>query len=804
MSLTIDYGIDLGTTNSCIAVSEAGVPTVVRIGRADYIPSAVYRVGLPGSKEGVLTRVGMNAKSLLPQQETWGGGQDSQTDGPVALEFKRRMGERTWSHRFTRGGGQASAVELSAAVLRELIEEAALSQDEPIEAAVITCPSSFMQPQWDATREAALLAGLRQVELYEEPVAACLAYKMDRQTISSRWLVFDLGGGTFDCALAGVDAGMIRVLDHAGDNRLGGKDMDIALVDTCLRPLLPSHIADDVIRDHSSSWWRLRDAAESAKIELSKIAKTTTTIHVEGFPGDPGYALQYDLTREELNGIEKGVVDKAIRISKDLLDRNQFELRHIDRVVLVGGPTFSPYLRSEVGRQLGIPVDASLDPMTAVARGAAYYARSRRLTEARRLPSPSPGRRSVVVEINYQPVTPNKEPLITGKLLVSPATGWQIQLECVRTLWSSGRIAVQGNGAFQTVVPLADGENRVSIRVWNSQGQEVEPSEPEIRIVLGTAPPTSIPHSLGLGVVTSNGGVEWLFRPGESTSSGLRKKTGHFATTKSLKKGEKGQIVLIPICEGKEEKAYVNRVIGQITIKSEKITKDLPQGTPIDVEVEWNADNKKMNAHAWIDLLEYGDDMEKVCTDLSVDFPQLQNAMEEVERAVSYLDGIKEEDDAVSQCLSSVQSQDLMRVATRLVEQSERDLDDRQRAWEAITHVKVVIGPAWEKAEANSLWKWAEVHRKTEENVRQAFRILASSDHEKKNELQAGLEALLSEYVKAVEKRDVEGTELIAYGRVPDLLISSGVAKGVPVGHEETGVPQTGIIFVRESDVKKL
>lgn len=803
MRQTIDYGIDLGTTNSCIAVFDSGKPQVIRHGVNDYMPSAVHRRKL---KEGSLTRVGKEARDLLPLQESWGIEESgAEVDGPVALEFKRRMGERAWMHRFSRGGGQVSAVDLSTAVLSEMLREAVQWKKESIKAAVVTCPACFLQPQWDATRDAAEAAGLTHVELLEEPVAASMAYGMEaKATKTARWLVFDLGGGTFDCAMVGLENGLLRTFDHDGDNRLGGKDVDIAIVNQYLLPALPEKIRKGVVPDRSCSWWKLRFAAEDAKIRLSKSDKVFVV--VEGFPQDPAYTLEYELDQEKLFAIESQVVDKAILVSRGLLSKHASEISRLERILLVGGPTLSPFLQERVGKQLGIPVDTSLDPMTAVAVGASFYARSRKLPQTAPLKGQpfTSGTGQFAIQVNYPAMTPDKTPLITGKLLVSPAKGWQVELTCEASAWKSGRLTLGENGAFQVRASLLEGENTVNIQVFDPGGKQVESSVSSFPVLVHLAAPSANTRSRGLGVVTADHRIEWFFKAGESTPLGVVEKTVQFLTTKKLMAKEKGNIIRIPIVEGLHQKPHLNREIGAINIASDSIERDLPAGSVIAVTISWDSSNKETKGHAWVDYLSK-EFLGKVETDMDLEAPSLKKELEEVKRAVELLGRIKDEDEGVAKSLAELREKGTLEEAARLVEQGQTNPDDLQRAEDEIAAAKVTVDPAWQTAESQGLWKWSEVRAQCEENIETAERLMSRATREQKARLEKGFLDLLAAYRAAAQRKDAAEAEDIAFGRIPQYLVSAGLAEGV--ARDDAGAALDGQargIFQRQSDVKKL
>src|SRR5882724_10792185 len=223
MSKTIDYGIDLGTTNSCIARWDEGSVRVFQNNdQMNVTPSAVHIL-----KTGrvIVGRRGYSAILTDPDN--------------VAIEFKRWMGQKD-RKRFPAAKREISAEELSAEVLKSLREDVRRQTGADVTTAVITVPAAFGALQCEATARAAELAGLQEAPLLQEPIAAAIGYGAHPGSANQRWLVFDLGGGTLDIAVVSTREGRLNVLEHRGNNLLGGKDIDRAIVDHVLLPALES------------------------------------------------------------------------------------------------------------------------------------------------------------------------------------------------------------------------------------------------------------------------------------------------------------------------------------------------------------------------------------------------------------------------------------------------------------------------------------------------------------------------------------------------------------------------------------
>lgn len=285
----IDFGIDLGTTNSCISVMNGQDPEVFKNNEGiEYTPSAVW-IDKKGS-----TFVGRRAKERLEDDI-----------GNAFSEFKLQMGTDA-IYTFVRSGQHMTPEQLSAEVLKALKGDVFQKSGEDVQAAVITVPAAFELPQCEATKRAAQLAGLVSSPLLQEPVAAALAYGFNTEKDNVFWLVYDLGGGTFDAAVIQVRDGVIQVVNHVGDNHLGGKLIDWAIVEELLIPSVCREYRLSDFRRGNPKWIsaiaKLKGEAEKAKIRLSRDASAEIIIEFlcQDDRGDP-VRFEYDLRREDVS-----------------------------------------------------------------------------------------------------------------------------------------------------------------------------------------------------------------------------------------------------------------------------------------------------------------------------------------------------------------------------------------------------------------------------------------------------------------------------------------------------------------------
>ena len=376
----IDYGIDLGTTNSAIARMENGEVKIIKSDtQKDTTPSCVYfrkNTTLVGD-----TAYARYSGEHLDAFKDFSVTGNKAHDFNTFIEFKRTMGtDKTYESKSA--GHSFSSEELSAEVLKAL---KSFVIDEEVSSVVITVPARFRNNQIDATQKAAELSGFKYCELLMEPIAASIAYGVNSKSVNGYWLVFDFGGGTFDVALMRVEEGIMKVVDTGGDNHLGGKDLDFAVVDNIIIPYLKENYQIEKILSNEYGKNELRETlkemAEVAKIAISPPSKTSADIYTNKPIGedDKGNEIDFEI-KMSLEDYERAVApvfQRAIDISKKLIESNNLNSSDLEMVLLVGGPTLSQTLRRMLKEQLKTNIDTSIDPMTSVAVGAALFASSK-------------------------------------------------------------------------------------------------------------------------------------------------------------------------------------------------------------------------------------------------------------------------------------------------------------------------------------------------------------------------------------------------------------------------------------------
>lgn len=576
---TIDFGIDLGTTNSAIAVLKGIKPEVVKSNLdTDITPSAVY-IGKQGK-----VMVGMRAKEKLI---------DERSSEDAYIEFKRRMGGDSVYH-FKSAGITKTPEELSAEVLKSLKGNVQQRLDEDIRAAVITIPAAFAQRQCMATKKAAELAGFTQCPLLQEPVAASLAYGFQADMVKkSFWLVFDFGGGTFDAAVMKAEDGDIQVVNHGGDNFLGGADIDWGIIENIIIPHLNDHYhLPDFKRGNAhwrSAFAKIKRAVEFAKIDLSR--QTETTLEDCVFEDDDGNEIELDgfkLTQNQLSDIAEPLIDRAVEKCKAVLAEKNLSTSAIEKTILVGGPTLAPYFREILSDKLGIELDHSVDPLTVVAQGAAVFAGTQRIDKSTRIAVPV-ATGTYKLSLNYKPIGPDDDPKVTGEVLPpfgGTVAGCTIEFTNRKTKWSSGAIPLNEEGKFVLRLSAETGsQNLFDITLMDSTGTKLPCDTMEISYTIGaTIKAQTVCSDISIGLDENK--VIRIVQKG--TEYPFKKTTSVTRTNKALKRGEK-TIIEIPVLEAMNGEygrlADHNRKLGQLFLSSESLKHDLPLGSDVEVTI---------------------------------------------------------------------------------------------------------------------------------------------------------------------------------------------------------------------------
>ncbi|MBF0185977.1 MAG: Hsp70 family protein [Magnetococcales bacterium] len=555
-------GIDLGTTNSAICSFDG---ESIRLYKSpeqhDVTPSAIF-IDRRGNKY-IGSRAYNNA---------------ARNPDNAAVLFKRLMGTRT-PVKLPAVNLTMTPEECSAEVLRSLFgylpEEIRGGGDT---GTVITVPAAFNQMQKDSTMAAADSVGLGRIALMQEPVAAVMSVMRQRKN-DGVFVVYDLGGGTLDIAIAESIAGRVNLLAHGGIAMCGGRDFDRILFDNIVKPWLMENFdlpEDLTANPHFKSLLRMATwAAEKAKIELSQREETVVSLPETelGVRDQSGEEIYLDITidRKRYDALIAPKVEESIQSARETLEKAGLSPHDVERVVFVGGPTHYKPLRDKVSFELGIAPSTDVNPMTAVAEGAAVFAESIDWTSQSRGRKSSRGAISaggaLDLSFNYIARTPEPRAKIVAKLSRAPA-GIEFQIDSLDTGWSSGRVVLK-DGASVELNLTKPGDNIFKVFVFDSNGAPVALCEDKIVIARTAASIDAIPasHSIGVEARDKVGGrmvLDYLVREGDQLPKKGKKS---FKADESLKAGSVGSIKF-KLWEGEiSDPISDNRFIGMFEIK---------------------------------------------------------------------------------------------------------------------------------------------------------------------------------------------------------------------------------------------
>lgn len=705
--VTIDYGIDLGTTNSEIAVLQGVEPQMVpnSVGSA-ITPSAVW---IDKRKH---LRVGQEAKQRY----------EADPDN-CDIEFKTRMGTGDAGRKcFAASGVAVLPEELSAEVLKSLKADVRTLRGEDLRAAVITVPADFELPQTTATRKAAQLAGIEVSPLLQEPVAAAYAYGFQDESEKVYWLVYDFGGGTFDAAIVQVREGGIRVVNHAGDNHLGGKLIDWDLVEKRLVPALVDKcrwLEDKEFRRGNVQWRavfaKLKAAAEAAKIEVCR-TKEPAEIWIEGLLDslDGAVDFEYRLTPQDVEAVVSPYVTRSLNLCRKALEEKGLKGKDMARVLMVGGTSLIPWLRDQVETDLQAPLDSRIDPMTVVARGAAIYAGAQRLP-TEHLPPPQAGAFQVVLE--YEPVGRDTDPDIAGRVCHpggKSLKGYALEIQEAKSQWRSGRVPLQSDGAFEASV-LAEKGRRCEFRLalFDPAGARQNITPDQFSYTVG-AEFDGAPLTHSLGVAMANNQVDHLIKKG--TPLPVRNRRSIHRTAFAFHQGDSISPIKVPVVEGEAvARADRNRLVGSLEIPCSEIRRDLPVGS--EVEITMSIDESRLvTTKAYIPIL---DQHFETVLNLQVPPTSVSALREEVaqerRRLVTVRDKAeKTETLKARQTLVRADREEIVEQIERSLEAGEDDPAALQECEKRLRDLKVIVD------EAEDALEWPTLVLEAEERLKDA------------------------------------------------------------------------------------
>ncbi|MDA6069207.1 Hsp70 family protein [Flavobacterium sp. AC] len=614
MRTKIDYGIDLGTTNSAIARIENGKPTIKKSDMMmDTMPSCItYNI-----KKDIL--IGQSALGKLKTDRTNALKHFRKEKSNTYIEFKRTIGNDS-KFLSSNMGKEFSSEDLSAEVLMKL---KSFITDEAVKSIVITVPAKFTMVQKDATVRAGKLAGFEHIELLQEPIAASMAYGLNSDYKDGMWLVYDFGGGTFDAALIKVEDGIMKVIDTEGDNWLGGKNLDEAIVDQIILPYMEKTFAiNDIINDVDKKEI-LRDAvkfyAEECKIQMSfkdnhNILTDLGDLPFEDENGEEPY-IDIDINQFIMENTFAPIFQKSIDICKDLLKRNNLKGPQLATLLLVGGPTYSPILRKMLKEQITDKINTSIDPMTSVATGAALFASTISVSEE--VMEQSRDTTKLQLEIKHEATTVEEEEMVNIKILNEKTEGTipdKVFADVVRgdKAWSSGKKQISGKATLVDIQLNMGASNTFEVILYDEQGNKLECQPNSFNILQGINPgQATLPYHIALEITDRIQGKDIL-----TALKGLEKNqtlpatgvTKGLKTQKDIRPGMASDEIIIPFYQGdyyaEGTTAIHSTHINEIKINGEDLPSLLPAGS--DVEITLKVDrSEQMTASIFFPYLNH-------------------------------------------------------------------------------------------------------------------------------------------------------------------------------------------------------
>ncbi len=575
----INFGIDLGTSNSLIAKFDKGNVEVFKNpnGFKETLPSVV------GFRNDRIL-IGDQARTYLQRDPK-----------SVVSRFKRKMGTSE-TFKIKSLSTSKSPVELSAYVLKEL--KNFIHSGDQLDSAVITIPASFDTAQSNATKEAGIQAGFKSVVLLQEPIAASLAYANKEKNVdlkNSQWLVYDLGGGTFDVALVRILEGELTVIDHEGDNYLGGTDFDALIVEKIVVPELEKRgNFENLLSEMKSEsgrynklWHTLLVHAEGVKVELSN--KTSAELDlgtIADLEDDDGNGLDslITITRSEFEAVLKESIETTIDMMKKILIRNSLQAVDLKFILMVGGSSFIPYVRKRVEEVMGIPVNTSIDPTNAIVIGAAFFAGTKEKNTD--VSSVTQNASRLKIRASYNKSSQELEETFSAKI-EGELNGLQYRISNEDGSFDSGLKKISSR--IVEDLPLREGAfNLFNFKIVDEQGNFVQIDLDVIQIAQGrySVAGQMLPEDISLvkdDLLAKDTRLEAVFTKNSILPSRTKKTV---EVGKTVIKGSSDGIHIMVVEGPSNRHSSTNKPIGVLDITGEKISKDLIKGTDIDLTFE--------------------------------------------------------------------------------------------------------------------------------------------------------------------------------------------------------------------------
>lgn len=570
----IKFGIDLGTTNSAIAKYENGQSNIYKnpVGFKDTLASVVsFRRGR--------IQIGDKAREQIIKSPL-----------SVFSSFKRKMGtEETYYVKDI--DSNVTPIELSSKILKELTN---FVTDEVINSVVITIPASFDTIQSNATKKAGYLAGIKEVVLLQEPIAACLAYSNKSEIEikeEKKWLVYDFGGGTFDIALVSINHRELKIIDHKGNNFLGGLDIDNLIVEKIILPQLEKElnevglwkkmITDEGDIKYKKLYIELLFRAEEIKKELSVKNSALLEVDIE----ELDLFVEMEVTTEDFNKVISSKFEETYTLIEKLLNDNSLIFSDIEKIIMVGGTTYIPYIRKELKQRTNVVVDTTIDPTTAVVVGAAFYAGNKvsKLEEVAKKAENKPKTPSVNIDVKwiYEASTKDKEELITAVI----ASDFEGFYRIIRQDGGFDSTMKNFKNRFSEFVPLLTKTSNVfRVNIYD-KSEKLILNKKDINIANGfyNISGQPLPNDISIELDDEDGKsyLEQIFKKNQILPL---KKTIYKTSSKTIKNNSDDKLI-INIVEGHGgNMPSSNLSIGYIELLGKDLSMDLLRGMEVEIE----------------------------------------------------------------------------------------------------------------------------------------------------------------------------------------------------------------------------
>ena len=581
-----DCGIDLGTTNSCLAIPDDDHGFEIIDNQADRMsvtPSAVLING--------------KGRMLIGQRAY-----NSQRVEDLAIQFKRQMG-LSKKIPFVSAGIVKMPEELSSEVLKQLRSDAETRLNRTVENVVITVPAAFKTLQSEATNKAGKMAGFKNIILLQEPIAAAVAYGAKPDAKDKHWMVFDYGGGTLDVAIISTLDNRLTVENSEGDNYFGGSDIDrIMFREIVVKKLKESGYHVDELFDESTSSGKsmsrkIQLDCENCKIELSN--RDSAVLEIFDIDDDNGEPIEFEceVTRRELESLISDTVERSIVIAKKALAGADVRADQLDKILLVGGSTFIPLVRQRLSEEFGVELDSSLNPMTVVAAGAAIYASTSVIDVEEDIELT--GTNNAIVNLTYDPISSEETVNVIGKVAnIKEVNIAKIKIDCALSkdfsgvCWTSGWMDLldKYTGIFDVDVLLQKGVlNHFRVAACDKTGSEITIENPyfEIKhnetVLKMSAPPATM--SIGVQIRDSRTGYDILYHVIKKNSPLPAQDDRTFKLSRDIDPS-RDDCITIKIWEGENtQNPEANFPAGAITVQSSAMDRMIPKGTEVELTI---------------------------------------------------------------------------------------------------------------------------------------------------------------------------------------------------------------------------